>query len=70
MRLPVPSAKWVLNAVLLPLTDTKDGLWYASGYRGTDVQVLVVQDEEDSHRSDDPVSKATRKLMLPACITA
>lgn len=67
---PVPSAKWVLKAVWLLFTATKDGLWYAKGYLGTEVQVFVEQEDETSHRSEDPVSNATRKLITPVRMTA
>lgn len=63
------SAKLTLKAVWLLLTETNVGLWYASWYFGT-LQAEVVHAEDISQASEEPVSSATRKLMLPTEMTA
>lgn len=66
----VPSEYEALKTVVLPFTATKVGLSYVSGYRGTLVQVPVSHADETIHKSDDPVSNSTLRLMLPVSITA
>lgn len=66
----VLSAYCALKTVPLSFKETKVGLWYASGYRGTFLHVSVSHAEETSHKSDEAVSNATRKLIPPALIIA
>lgn len=66
----VLSAYCALKTVPLSFKETKVGLWYASGYRGTFLHVSVSHAEETSHKSDEAVSNATRKLIPPALIMA
>ena len=47
-------------------TDWKVVLPYASWYLGSDEQALLEHAEDTSQKSEEPVSSATRKLMLPS----
>jgi hypothetical protein len=59
-----------LNVVVFPLRETNVGLWYFSGYFGTKRQGFDTQSVEVISVSDDPVSTASLKLMLPAAMVA
>ena len=48
---------------------TNEGLLYVSWYFGT-LQAEVVHADDISHASEEPVSRAARKLMLPSWMTA
>ena len=60
----MPSAKLTPNAVVFELTEKNVGLWKASGYLGR-LHWPVVQLVDTTHRSADPVSRASRRLTFP-----